>query len=145
MKTLFALFAFCFLSGCATRQPEPAPLTLDEQEQVYKSDVAKMSIPELCSEYRSQGSTTYRSRFKKIAGTELRKRKYWSKLEWGLIQDHRIAVGMSEKLVRCSWGEPTSVNTRAASHEVIRKLVYSKGHVHIYNDIVMAIQPSSGY
>lgn len=145
MKALFTLLAVALLVGCVTGQPETVPLTLEEQAQVYKSDVAKMSMPELCHEYRSQGFTTYRSRFKKIAGAEIEKRKYWSKLEWDLIRRHRIAVGVSEKLVRCSWGEPTSVDSRTASHEVIRKLVYSKGYVHIHNDIVLAIQPSGGY
>ena len=145
MKTLFTLFAVALLGGCATRQPEPVPLTLDEQEQAYKLDVAKMSIPELCREYRSQGSTTYRARFKKVVSAEIMKRNVWSKMEWDLIQSHRIAIGVSEKLVRCSWGEPISVNTKTASHEVIKRMVYSNRYVYINNDIVMTIQPSSAY
>ena len=145
MKTVFAVFAAALLGGCATRQPEPVPLTLDEQEQAYKLDVAKMSIPELCREYRSQGSTTYRARFKKVVSDEIMQRNVWSKLEWDLIQSHRIAIGVSEKLVRCSWGEPISVNTKTASHEVIKKMVYSNRYVYINNDIVMTIQPSSAY
>jgi hypothetical protein len=145
MKTLITLFAAALLAGCVTTQPEPVPLTLAEQEQAYKSDVSQMTMPELCREYRSHGSTTYRSRFKNIVGAEIEKRKYWSQLEWDLIQHHRIAVGVSEKLVRCSWGEPKSVDIRTASHEVIRKLMYQKGYVHIHNDIVLAIQPSGGY
>ena len=145
MKTLFALFAAALLGGCATSQPEPAPLTPDEQEQAYKLDVAKMSIPELCREYRSQGSATYRARFKKVVSDEIMKRNVWSEMEWDLIQRRRISIGVSEKLVRCSWGEPASVDTKTASHEVIKKLVYSNGYVYTNNGIVMAIQPSSGY
>lgn len=145
MKTVFTLFAAALLGGCATRQPEPVPLTLDEQEQAYKLDVAKMSIPELCREYRSHGSTTYRARFKRVVSAEMMKRNVWSEMEWDLIQRHRIAVGVSEKLVRCSWGEPASVDTKTASHEVIKKMVYSNGYVYINNDIVTTILPSSGY
>lgn len=145
MKPLFTLFAVVLLGGCATGQPEPVPLTLDEQEQSYKSDVAKMSIPELCREYRSQGSTTYRARFKRVVSAEIMKRNVWSKLEWDLIQSHRIAIGVSEKLVRCSWGEPVSMNTKTASHEVIKRMVYSDSYVYLNNDIVTAIQTSSGY
>ena len=145
MKTLFTLFAVALLGACATRQPEPVPLTPDEQEQVYKLDVAKMTIPELCSEYRSQGSATYRARFKKAVSAEIMKRNVWSKMEWDLIQRHRIAIGVSEKLVRCSWGEPISVKTKTASHEVIRIMVYSNSYVYLNNDIVMTIQPSTGY
>lgn len=73
------------------------------------------------------------------------KRAAWSKMEWGLIKNHRIAVGVSEKLVRCAWGEPVSVKTRTASHEVIKTMVYEKGYVHINNDIVTTIQTSRNY
>jgi hypothetical protein len=146
MKMLFTSLAVALLAGCAARQPVPLTLAeLDEQEQAYKTDVAKMSIPELCSEYRSQGTTKYRARFKKVVSAEIKKRNVWSKMEWDLIQNHQIATAVSEKLVRCSWGDPTSVNTTSTSHAVYKTMVYSSSYVYTHNGIVMTIQTSSSY
>lgn len=146
MKALFTLLVVSLLGGCAAKQPVPLTLAeLDEQEQAYKTAVAKMSIPELCSEYRSQGSTKYRARFKKVASAEIVKRNVWSKDEWDLIKNNQISIGVSEELVRCSWGAPRSVNTTTALYGVHKQMVYGSNYVYIENGIVTTIQTSSGY
>ena len=158
MKRLITLIAVVLLGGCAPTQAPPpvkpvepvtktGPLTLaelEELEQVYRVEVATMTIPELCGEYRSQGFTKYRARFRKVISDEFRERNAWSDLELGLIKRHKIAVGVSERLVRCSWGEPLSVDTKRTSQVVYKKLVYNAGHVYIDNDVVTTIQSSAG-
>ncbi len=117
---------------------------LEDLEQVYRMEVATMTVPELCGEYRSQGFTKYRARFRQVISDEFRKRNAWSDLEWGLIKKHKIAVGVSERLVRCSWGEPLSEDIKRTSQVVYKKLVYSGGYVYIDNDVVTTIQSSAG-
>lgn len=157
MKRLFILIAVVFLSGCAHTQPPPpvkpvepetktGPLTLaelEELEQAYRVEVETMTVPELCEEYRSQGSTRYRARFRQVISDEFRKRNAWSELEWGLIKRRKIAVGVSERLVRCSWGDPLSIDTKRTSQVVYKKLVYGDGDVYINNGVVTTILSSA--
>jgi hypothetical protein len=78
-------------------------------EKYMKELAAKatsMSIKELCLEYYSSGSDVFEK--------ELKRRHAFSASEWRLIESKKVAPGLAEDALRCTFGEPKEV------HRVVR-------------------------
>lgn len=104
-----------------------------ERERDFNFKVAGMDAEELCIAF-------YAHRYDS-ARVELGKRHVLSDIEWHLITTGKIAIGMSETALMCSWGNPEHVNRTLTARTTRKQYVYRGNQlVYVENGLVTAIQ-----
>ena len=124
-RTIFTMSVLLLLVGCAGSPARLAMMSPDELK-------AESSL-NLCNAYDNNGS-------EKIIA-ELKRRGEISDEEWGLIEQKKIRIGMSELALVCSWGGPGlygSVNESVSRWGVHKQWVYracsSCGAQYVYTE-----------
>lgn len=74
---------------------------------------------------------------------EVRRRKLLTDLEWRLVAERTIQVGMSRCAMYLSWGRPFRENRTVVGQAEHIQHVYSRHLVYTYNDKVTAWQDSN--
>lgn len=101
----------------------------------FDASVRSATDEQLCSAvHRNNSKTAYH---------ELQARGKISPDEWDLVNQHRIALGMSEIALRCSWGDPVEINSTVTAS--IQHKQYVFGHrtfVYVDNGHVSGEQDS---
>ena len=94
--------------------------------------VKGLSDNDLCAAFHSTG---YQS-----ASAELQRRNALPVSEWNLIAQHKVAIGMSETALLCSWGRARMNRTLTGAGER-DQYIYGEGtYVYVENGRVIAIQ-----
>jgi hypothetical protein len=75
-----------------------------------------------------------------LAKSELTKRNAFSAHEWDLVRSGRLEIGMSQKALTCSWGQPTRRNRTVTAQGENIQLVYPGTLIYTVNGIVTAFQ-----
>jgi hypothetical protein len=104
-------------------------------EKYLKELAAKagsMSIKDLCLEYFSSGTDVFEK--------ELKRRHAFNAAEWRLIESHKIALGLSEDAVRCTFGEPKEVRRVMKDGYEQDQYVYDGIQIFVAKEKVNAIQ-----
>jgi len=71
---------------------------------------------------------------------ELKRRHALTEVEWKLVEQHQIRIGISELALICSWGE-TEVNRTVTAHIIHKQYVYGGGsYVYVENGRVVSAQ-----
>lgn len=98
-----AIVAAALITGCAAYDPgNSAELTAAADDQLCASYHAK-------SAGLAFGAATYEKNRPAIRD-EIIRRELVAPSEWGIIDEHKIRVGMTECAALASWGPPTRVN-----------------------------------
>lgn len=67
----------------------------------------------------------------------------WPDEIWTIIEDHKVAIGMTKEQVKMSWGEPATINKTLNASGRSEQWVYNSGsYVYLDNGVVAAIQGS---
>jgi len=99
-----------------------------------KTPPAELVSEKLCMRFARTHSTEDR--------TEIKRRKLLTAAEWALVDAQRVRVGMSEIALRCSFGEPDSVNRTVVTAGSQKQYVYGSSYVYVQNGHVTAFQDS---
>lgn len=103
------------------------------REEDFATKVGGMDTNDICAALHS---TNYTS-----AQDELKRRHALSAAEWDLVATHRVAVGMSEAALLCSWGQ-SRVNRTVTASEVSKQYIYAGAYVYVRNGKVVSFQDS---
>jgi hypothetical protein len=98
------------------RQQQQAEAESSDEKELSR-DIHKETVTDLCDIYRARAVGA------ELAYAELKRRKTFNATELGLIREHKIQIGMSERALICSWGN-SEVNDTVTQYNVHRQYVY---------------------
>jgi hypothetical protein len=97
------------------------------------SKAGQMTETQLCAAWRSHSSPAARA--------EIAKRALFTDAECALLFNHQIAIGMSERVLLCTWGD-TRVNSTIIATRTHRQYVYPGTWVYVENGVITSLQTS---
>lgn len=116
------------------RRKEAAEKAAIEKRRMFLQGLSSESIDTVCMEYRAHKT--------KQAIDILRSRSVFTDEEISLIKEQQIRIGMSERALLCSWGNPRKVNRSVGSWGEHKQFVYRSSYVYTQNGRVTSYQDS---
>lgn len=98
-----------------------------------------------CSSYSKQTSFEIelqqaREERQKQYNTQLEQIKIDNPKYYDDVKNKRIALGMPEKYLLLSWGEPTRVNETVNSYGISKQYVYGRNYIYVKNGKITSWQ-----
>lgn len=118
----------------AAKMAEKSRMAAAEREAKFNQAVGRMSTDEICQVY---SQTPYSS-----ARAELLRRNALSAADWSLVDRRKIAIGMSQNALFCSWGSPARRNRTVTIGSEFIQYIYGDTFVYVANGIVTSFQDS---
>jgi len=109
-RTILMLIVIVFLSGCAG-----SPFQLSRMDREQLSTVTDEQL------IRAIDNKVYRT---DLMFEEAKSRELFTDEEIRLIKEQKIGIGMSEKALVTSWGNPTKINRSVRRYGVHKQYVY---------------------
>ena len=64
----------------------------------------------------------------------------WSRKIWGMIENSKVSVGMTDEQTRFSWGEPNKINKSIGSWGVHEQWIYGDQYLYFENGLLTSLQ-----
>jgi len=99
----------------------------------FISSISTATESDLCAELRRQDAM-------QEAKTEALRRHLFTPDELTLIGTRKVAIGMSERSLLCSWGQPKDVHRTVYANSEHKQYVYSSAYIYVENGVVTSFQ-----